>query len=180
MLAAEDIFNDGKQPVTRGLRIRISRFVRHVASEQVGNVRHERFQDAGIVVAYLGQQAQPAQDVAPQAVELAAFADGLPTQHERALHHCQRANFVQQAGFADAALAAHQPGSALAVQRLSEHARERGNLGITPDEVGGLQETLADSRRLLGDWLLGSFAQRGDDGSGVVETVCRLLGEQAA
>jgi len=102
----------GEQTGLRGRGVEF-RCVRCLAFQQPLKVRDVGLEHACFEVVGVRQEREPAQDFAPELVGQAAFPHRLAAQDERALHQRAGAQFVQQAGFAHPALAAHQPGAPL-------------------------------------------------------------------
>ncbi len=153
--------------------------VGHVAIEERAQVGHERFEDARLVVRRIRQQQEPADHVAPHLVRAAALAHLLPAQHGDAVDERARPHLLQQARFADAALAPDQPGAALAAEEPLQQRREVIELGAPPHEARCLEEALARVHRLDAEALAGRVGERGHHLGRVGVAVARVPGEEA-
>ncbi len=130
------------------------------------------------MVAEIGGEEQAAQGIAPELKGRSAGCQCLTAQSQHALDQRPAAEFFQQAGLADAALAADQPESAAAVFRVGERLTQLAKLGIPPDETRRLQETLADGVAFFGHRDASRGAQVSDHGVGVLIAIQRVLRQQ--
>lgn len=170
---------DGREE-PRPRRLRIQGGGRgHGPIEQGRDVGHEPLEDAGLVVRRRAQQAQPAEGAPQDLVRTAVLPRRLPLQDEDIGDERPGAHLPEQARFADAALAPHEPGAAPARARLIERLQQHRELALAPDEPRRLEEAVQDRRGLRRRRQAGRLVEGREGALRARVAILRPLGEQA-